>query len=100
MQGGRTVAPVIIDPAANHRLKPPYKCFQLKIAAMRHLPLTQDHLHLLGCLRTDRWDETDKHFSKTVLRPTWPKSIAKKVEALFRIVAVSIVILAVHDLSL
>src|ERR1035437_6384838 len=100
MQRCRIESPVIVDPATNYRQKPSHEFFQRKIASVRKLPLAQNRLHRLGCLRTDCRTETDKHFPRTVHRPTWPKSVAQKVEVLFWIIALSIGILAIHDLGL
>src|ERR1019366_5614781 len=100
MQRCRIESPVIVDPATNYRLKPPYEFFQRKVASVQKLPLAQNQLHRLGCLRTDCRNETDKHLSRAAHRPAWPKSMAQKVEALLWITASSICILAVHDLGL
>src|ERR1035437_845748 len=100
MQRCRIESPVIVDPATNYRQKPTHELFQRKVASVRKLPLAQNRLHRLGCLRTDCRTETDKHFSGTVHRPTWPKGMAQKVEILLWIIASSIRILAIHDLGL
>jgi hypothetical protein len=100
MQRSRIESPIIVDPTTNYRSQPSHKLLQRKVASVRELPLAQNRMHRLGCLRTDCRNETDKHFPRLVHRPTGSKSMAQKVEVLFWIIASSISIPAINDLGL
>src|SRR3954467_13158939 len=93
----RTEAPVIVDPTSNYGLKPLHENLQIKVTAMRQLPLTQYCMHRPSCFRADCRDETDEHFPRAIHRSSGPKGVAQKIELHFWISVLPVGILAVHD---
>ena len=94
------IPPVILEPAPDDRVKHARQIFDRLIAAQMQLPAPNLRPYGLPRLVRNRRAEVDKVLAKAILRSSWPKRIAKKVELLVRVVASSIIILAVDDLRL
>ena len=94
------IPPVILEPAPDDRIEHARQIFDRLIAAQMQLPAPNLRPYGLPRLVRNRRAEVDKVLAKAILRSSWPKRIAKKVELLVRVVSSSIIILAVDNLRL
>ena len=98
----RPVEPaVVVRPPPYRRIHKPRDLLQRLVVPRGGQPPVSDRLpDRLGGLVTDRREEAHEELPPSILGPPGPKRVAEKVELDVLMLALPVVVLAVHDLGL